>query len=112
MDGAAPHPPLDLAPPVPACDDRLHNGDETDVDRDGLADVVAVRPLSERFDAEGGVAVWRGRGGGAFGTARYFAVSSFPAAVAVADLDGDGLADVVTGAGGPMGVADILLGLG
>ena len=60
-----------------------------DVDGDGLLDLVVVGG-----DQVGSVAVLRGTGGGAFGTATVFTEGKMPSAVVAADFDGDGRADV------------------
>ncbi len=76
-----------------------------DVDGDGYADLVAGAPGAGNGAAgEGTVFVFRGGPGGVVSTPAILdspanqAAANFGAAVALGDLDGDGLADVVAGA--------------
>jgi hypothetical protein len=86
-----------------------------DVDNDGFGDVVGGRPLNtyvSDFDPPGGISIWRGsrsgprakridisqRSPGVPGKGR--SGDAFGAALAAADVDGDGRADLLIGAPG------------
>ncbi|MBK6900642.1 MAG: VCBS repeat-containing protein [bacterium] len=60
-----------------------------DVTDDGLADLIGILACS------GEVAVFPGLGGGAFGAPTSLPTAAYPSAVAVRDLDGDSLLDIV-----------------
>jgi acetyl esterase/lipase len=68
-----------------------------DFDRDGRPDLVAAnRGPFPNYATPGTVAVLRQNEDGTFGPARAFAVGANPAAVVVADLNGDGTMDAAT----------------
>jgi hypothetical protein len=78
-----------------------------DATGDGLADLVATG-----YDDDE-ILLWPGDGSGSFGTTQVLSTGSgqYPAAVAIADLDGDGTPDLVT-ANGDSGDVSVLLGNG
>jgi hypothetical protein len=66
-----------------------------DLDGDSVPDLVTANPYVFSPDS-GYVSVLLGNGDGSFQTAAFFAAGDHPNSVAVADLDGDGVPDVVT----------------
>jgi len=66
----------------------------TDFDGDGDHDAIAV--VSGAFDTGTRVAVYPGNGNGTFGVREEFTVGSGPQSLVIADMNGDGFADVVT----------------
>src|SRR5262249_32097396 len=79
-----------------------------DLDRDGRLDAgVSVD------GPQHGVLGLPGRGGGTFGTARFYATGISPMGVAVGDFDGDGTPDLaVVNFTNPNGTVSVLLGVG
>ena len=73
----------------------------TDVDRDGLVDlVVATLPSDPLTPGPHDIAFLRGRGNGTFDPPQRAAIGSSPAALAMIDLDQDGRVDVAAAASG------------
>jgi hypothetical protein len=77
-----------------------------DVNGDGRPDIVTANNL---FNTAGTVSVLLGNGDGTFAPQQTFAVGWFPSSVVVADVNGDGRPDIVTG--GAFGIS-VLLGNG
>jgi hypothetical protein len=69
-----------------------------DIDGDGRLDIAATAPSSDN------VVVWRGNGAGGFSTPVFWSSSDTTGSVALADLNSDGLLDVVTGGSLLLGV--------
>ncbi len=83
-----------------------------DLDRDSLLDLVVANE-GRSFD-RGGVSVMIGNGDGTFEAAQRFVAGQSPRSVAVADVTGDDLLDLVVANGGEffMGTGDISVILG
>jgi hypothetical protein len=79
-----------------------------DLNGDGILDLVIT---NNPFSGPGSVSVLLGNGNGTFGPPANFAVGSNPRSVAVADLNGDGIPDLVTANNGDNTVS-VLLGNG
>jgi adhesin/invasin len=69
-----------------------------DIDGDGRLDIAASVPSTDN------VVVWRGNGAGNFGTPVLWSSSDVTGSVALADLNSDGLLDIVTGGSFQLGV--------
>src|SRR6185369_66915 len=85
---------------------RLGKTALADVDGDGKLDVVTPDDLGHR------IAVLLGHGDATFGPAAYFPTMGWPMTVAIGDLNGDGIPDVVTGNYAAYGNVSVLLGTG
>ena len=73
----------------------------TDVDRDGVVDlVVATLPSDPLTPGPHDIAFLRGRGNGTFDPPQRAAIGSSPAALAMIDLDQDDRVDVAAAASG------------
>lgn len=84
------------APLISTADSDAHTALlAVDVDRDGLPDLVAAGDSSPGTTLDRRLAVLLGRGDGTFGVFRYAVVHS-PTELAIADLDGDQLPDLIT----------------
>jgi adhesin/invasin len=62
-----------------------------DIDGDGRLDIIASLPATDN------VVVWRGNGNGGFSPAVFWSSADTTQSVALADLNSDGLLDIVTG---------------
>jgi hypothetical protein len=82
-----------------------------DVDGDGKLDLVVTLESGIVPDTSDSVAVLLGKGDGSFSTPQGYAVGTTPNALAIADLDGNGTLDIVTGNSGSSSVS-VLLGRG
>ena len=80
-----------------------------DVNGDGKPDLVVV---GDSGNAGNGVGVLLGNGNGTFQAPQNFAAGPSPITVAVADLTGDGIADLVVGNGNTPGIASVYVLLG
>jgi hypothetical protein len=85
-----------------------------DTNNDGLLDIVATSWICPKTGT-GCVSVFRGNGDGTFQTVRDYDYGSRATAVSMADVNGDGVADLVathgfgSGTGLPPGTVDVLL---
>jgi hypothetical protein len=66
----------------------------SDVNSDGKPDLVVVNSGDANGNSTGSVSVLLGNGDGTFNTARTFSAGQAPVSVAVADFNGDGIADL------------------
>ncbi len=92
-----------------AAGDRPRSVAVADLDGDSVPDLVATDIPD--FPLPGGARVLLGRGDGTFQDAVTYAAGDDPVSVAVADLDGDGVPDLVTANDGGDDVS-VLLGVG
>jgi hypothetical protein len=66
-----------------------------DLDGDGQPDLAIATIAAGQPFQPGTVVVMRNQGGGVFGTSAGYATGNSPVAVAVGDLNGDGLMDLI-----------------
>jgi hypothetical protein len=89
-----------------------------DVNGDGKPDLIIANFINKGYGTGDTVSVLLGNGDGTFGPARTFAVGKGPDSVAIADVNGDGIPDLVVGtygdfsAGSPGNTVAVLLGKG